>query len=149
MDLQLAGKVAATLVLNPVRLSDAGAYQVVVSNGSGSVTSSVALLIVHGANDPFYSPPDGGWAYRYSGDGVAAADVAAGGSWRARECAEGADRQCCEGDCSLDAHWNASKFRRAPSRRYKIGWHVDQMISKISAVRNNRGKPYERTVKAT
>lgn len=46
----LSGQTGSTLTFQPVALSNAGAYRVVVSNGSGAVTSRVARLKV-------FSPP--------------------------------------------------------------------------------------------
>ena len=42
----LAGQTSATLSLNPVQLADAGAYDVVVGNVVGSVTSATAVITV-------------------------------------------------------------------------------------------------------
>ena len=42
----VSGAISATLVLNNVQASDAGAYRVVINNAAGSVTSAIAMLTV-------------------------------------------------------------------------------------------------------
>jgi hypothetical protein len=49
----LASATSAQLAFTPVALSNAGLYQVVVSNSVGSVTSAVAQLVVRSTNDRF------------------------------------------------------------------------------------------------
>lgn len=67
----LSGRTDATLPLAGIQFSDAGSYQVVVTNVAGAVTSAVAMLTVRGTNDPVYATPDGGWTYLYAGDSAA------------------------------------------------------------------------------
>src|SRR5947208_462756 len=53
----------STFRIAVTQLTDAGNYDVVVTNSSGSVTSAVARLTVRSTNGPVYAAPDGGWTY--------------------------------------------------------------------------------------
>ncbi len=55
-DAPIAGATASTLTLTSVQLGDAGAYSVIVSNGSGTITSSNATLTVS-AKPAFLAQP--------------------------------------------------------------------------------------------
>src|SRR5947208_16204325 len=59
------------------QMSDAGNYDVIVTNGFGSITSIVARLTVRSTNGPVYAAPDGGWTYIYAGNAVASSLSAA------------------------------------------------------------------------
>lgn len=78
----LPNRTNATLFLTNVQSSQAGGYQVVVSNAEGSATSIVAQLTVRPPNTSIYLPPPGGWTYRYDGDAMATLGAAAlDGTW--------------------------------------------------------------------
>src|SRR5437899_1693004 len=64
------------------QLTDAGNYDVVVTNSSGTATSTVARLTVRSTNGPVYAVPDGGWTYIYAGSAVAGGlSAALDGTW--------------------------------------------------------------------
>ena len=78
----ISGGNAATLALTAIQTSAAGFYSVVVSNGDGAVTSSLARLTVRLTNDPVYPAPPLGWTYNYQGVGIASSLTAAlDGTW--------------------------------------------------------------------
>ncbi|MBN2508146.1 MAG: immunoglobulin domain-containing protein [Verrucomicrobia bacterium] len=64
------GATGPALALVNLQPSDAGNYQVVLTNTLGSVTSIVARLAVLTPDDPAYPEPVGGWAYSYAGDAL-------------------------------------------------------------------------------
>ncbi len=74
--LELAGATSSTLTLNPVKLGDAGLYQVRVQNSGGSIFSSQARLTVNPvvAAPVFVTLPDGKTVHR--GESVALVAVA-------------------------------------------------------------------------
>jgi hypothetical protein len=43
---RISGSQTATLSINPVQVADTGPYQVVITNGYGSITSDIAMLTV-------------------------------------------------------------------------------------------------------
>lgn len=79
---ELAGQTNFTLPLTNIQTTNAGNYQVVVTNIAGAVTSVVATLTVRGTNDPVYATPQGGWTYIYAGSAAASPEFAAlDGTW--------------------------------------------------------------------
>jgi uncharacterized repeat protein (TIGR01451 family) len=78
----LTGATARELLLTNVQTTNAGGYQVVVTDVNGSVTSTVARMVVRLPDDPLFSPPQGGWTYRYAGNAVSnAGPNALDGTW--------------------------------------------------------------------
>jgi uncharacterized protein YegP (UPF0339 family) len=53
----VAGATSSLLVLSDVQVSDAGSYTVVVTNGSGSITSNPAVVVVNPATIPVITTP--------------------------------------------------------------------------------------------
>ncbi|HKQ39135.1 MAG TPA: immunoglobulin domain-containing protein, partial [Verrucomicrobiae bacterium] len=78
----LPNRTSPTLLLTNVQSSQAGGYQVVVSNAEGSATSVVAQLSIRAPNTSIYLTPPGGWTYRFNGDAIATLGSAAlDGTW--------------------------------------------------------------------
>ena len=78
----LPGKTASSLALANIQTNDSGFYTIVVTNISGSITSSPARLTVRGASDPRYPAPQGGWAYVFDGNSAASSLTASlDGTW--------------------------------------------------------------------
>jgi uncharacterized repeat protein (TIGR01451 family) len=78
----LVDRTNSTLPLTNIQMTNAGGYQVTITNLAGAVTSAIATLTVRSTNDPVYAPPDRGWAYLYTGDGVSSTGQAAlDGTW--------------------------------------------------------------------
>lgn len=63
-DEHYAGATTTKLLLRGIRPTDAGSYQVVISNGFGTVTSRVANIVIHCVNAAGIAPapPYSGWA---------------------------------------------------------------------------------------
>jgi DNA/RNA endonuclease G (NUC1) len=57
-DVEIPGATSASLIVAPVQASDAGNYDVVVTNGVGSATSNSAALIIGGLPPSITTPPD-------------------------------------------------------------------------------------------
>jgi hypothetical protein len=74
----VVGATGASLTLNPVQLSDAGDYQVAVSNSGGTTTSAAATLSVSSAATPpeIATPPQS--VNLHVGEGLTLSVVAAG-----------------------------------------------------------------------
>src|SRR5256885_2963857 len=78
----LTNATSSTFSIATAQLTDAGNYDVVVTNSSGAITSAIARLTVRSTNGPVYAVPDGGWTYIYAGNGVASSlSAALDGTW--------------------------------------------------------------------